>query len=196
MNAHFLCNHRRYTYLLAALLFAIAAALKAWAGEPVLTNDIPERATLGVVDPLLPLKIEVFNGFRHGVWEGTNTIGAEDVSAPDEPRRSSRWPAFREAMFAKYGTACWWCGATNNPTLDHVTPFNDAPHLELVETNVWVCCDGPTINGHKYRRFGCHWKIGHGGKDWKYHSPGWVIRTVGWGSNAVGRVVQEARRGK
>ena len=136
MNAHFLCHHRRYTYALAALLFAIAAALKAWAGD-----------------------------------------------------RSSQWRALRDEQVRLYHF-CAVCGDANRLQAHHIAPFRTHPELELEATNVIVLCDGYMA----LRRTGCHYKVGHLG-DFRRDNPQ-IEQQYGRGSNAVGRVVQEARRGK
>lgn len=70
--------------------------------------------------------------------------GAVAASQP----RSPRWRSFR-ARVLRENPACAACGTLEDIDLHHIVSFHEAPHLELVESNVVPLC----------RRH--HFQIGH-----------------------------------
>lgn len=76
-------------------------------------------------------------------------------------KRSPMWLDFRKYIVGK-NPACAACGGTKRPEVHHVVPFQFAPDLELVESNVIVLC--------RTKPYVCHLRIGHGG-DFKAYNP-------------------------
>lgn len=61
--------------------------------------------------------------------------GAVAASQP----RSPRWPTVR-SRYLRTHPACEACGSTEDLNVHHVQSFADAPHLELVESNLQTLC--------------------------------------------------------
>jgi 5-methylcytosine-specific restriction endonuclease McrA len=69
-------------------------------------------------------------------------------------RRSPKWPALQKRLVAA-NPFCCVCGRRTNLVGHHKLPFHSHPELELVETNVAIVCEWPTLN--------CHLWAGHRG---------------------------------
>ena len=99
--------------------------------------------------------------------------------------RSPQWPKVR-AKHLEIEPQCACCGRTNELQVHHVVPFNVDPALELDPDNLITLC---AVGGEN-----CHFRLGHGGKNW---SEGWpdVRDVLGGVSNSVGYKVRCWREG-
>jgi hypothetical protein len=95
--------------------------------------------------------------------------------------RSPQWRKVRAEHLA-VEPQCAACGEEGELEVHHIVPFNEKPELELEPTNLITLCRH------------CHWRLGHGGKDW---SEGWpdVRDVLGGVSNSVGFKVRMWREG-
>ena len=95
--------------------------------------------------------------------------------------RSPQWRKVRAEHLA-VESQCAACGEEDDLEVHHIVPFNEKPELELEPTNLITLCRH------------CHWRLGHGGKDW---SEGWpdVRDVLGGVSNSVGFKVRMWREG-
>ena len=95
--------------------------------------------------------------------------------------RSPQWRKVRAAHIAAE-PQCAACGEEDGLEVHHIVPFNVDPALELDPDNLI------TLDRH------CHYRLGHGGKNWK---EGWpdVRDVLGGVSNSVGYKVRMWREG-
>ena len=95
--------------------------------------------------------------------------------------RSPQWRKVRAAHIAAE-PQCAACGEEDGLEVHHIVPFNVDPALELDPDNLI------TLDRH------CHYRLGHGGKNWK---EGWpdVRDVLGGVSNSVGYKVRCWREG-
>lgn len=102
------------------------------------------------------------------------------VTRLDAADRSSLWPSAR-ALHLRLEPQCAGCGAEKELEVHHVMQFNAHPELELEQTNMITLC--------RAHGTGCHWHLGHGGKNWR---DGWpdVRKELGGISNSVGYKVR------
>ena len=100
--------------------------------------------------------------------------------------RSGQWQGAR-ALHLSIEPQCAACGTTDRLEVHHVTPFAENPALELEQTNMITLC---RLHGS-----GCHWRLGHGGANWR---DGWpdVRRELGGVSNSIGYKVRRWREGR
>lgn len=105
------------------------------------------------------------------------TLHTRSLDAAD---RSSLWPAAR-ALHLVLEPQCAGCGSEKKLEVHHVMPFVQNPAQELEQTNMITLC--------RAHGTGCHWYLGHGGKNWK---EGWpdVRKELGGVSNSVGYKVR------
>ena len=75
-------------------------------------------------------------------------------------KRSSRWPAVRNAWIKDHPT-CACCGGTDSLEVHHKIPFHVAPMLELDGLNLITLCESKRQ---------CHLRVGHY-FNWKLHNP-------------------------
>lgn len=67
-------------------------------------------------------------------------------------KRSSRWPGVRKRYLECF-PECAVCGSREKLEVHHLTPFHEAPHLELEFSNLITLCES--------RPWYCHLIFGH-----------------------------------